>query len=67
LDETTCELVPPIPCPEQTEGKIVLWCGAENNWKEAPAYPIDGYRYKFDFFNWQWVQFIDQHPKPQEI
>jgi len=53
LDETTCTMVPPIPRPEPVEGKIVFWCGAENNWKEAPARP-EG-EYKFDFLAWAWV------------
>jgi hypothetical protein len=53
LDEATCTMVPPIPRPEPVEGKIVFWCGAENNWKEAPARP-EG-EYKFDFLAWAWV------------
>jgi hypothetical protein len=55
LDETTCLMVPPIPRPEPIEGKLVFWCGADNNWKEAPARPVDENQYKFDFFAWQWV------------
>ena len=53
LDEATCTMQPPIPQPEPVEGKIVLWCGADANWKEAPARP-EG-EYKFDFFAWDWV------------
>jgi len=53
LDEATCTMVPPIPRPDPVKGKIVLWCGADNNWKEAPARP-EG-QYKFDFFAWEWV------------
>jgi len=53
LDEATCTMVPPIPRPVSVEGKIMFWCGADNNWKEAPARP-EG-QYKFDFFAWDWV------------
>ncbi len=53
LDETTCMMVPPIPRPTEIEGVLVMWCGADNNWKEVPARP-EG-EYKFDFFAWNWV------------
>lgn len=53
LDEATCEMIPPIPRPAPVEGKIVFWCGADANWKEAPA-RSEG-EYKFDFFAWDWV------------
>ena len=58
LDEATCLMVPPIPRPEADQAKLdqrifTFWCGAENNWKDAPACP-EG-EYKFDFFAWQWV------------
>lgn len=56
FNEAKCIYEPPIPRPDPVEGKIVFWCGAENNWKEAPAYPQDGKQYKFDFFAWTWVQ-----------
>jgi hypothetical protein len=56
FNEATCEYDPPIPRPDPVEGKIVFWCGAENNWKDAPAYPQDGKQYKFDFFAWAWVE-----------
>ena len=59
LDEATCMMVPPIPRPEPVEGKLVMWCGADNNWKEAPTYPVDNNQYKFDFLAWQWVQVIN--------
>ena len=55
LDEATCVMVPPIPRPAPIEGVLVMWCGADNNWKEAPAYPVDDSRYKFDFIAWAWV------------
>jgi hypothetical protein len=53
LDEVTCTMQPPIPRPDFVQGKLVFWCGADANWKEAPARP-DG-NYKFDFLAWQWV------------
>ena len=53
LDEATCTMQPPIPRPDLIEGKIVFWCGADSNWKEAPARPEGNY--KFDFFAWNWV------------
>lgn len=59
LDETTCEMVPPVPRPAPTAGVFVLWCGAENNWKQVPARPVDDNYYTFDFLAWQWVQVVD--------
>ena len=59
LDEATCAMKPPIPRPEQVEGVLVFWCGADNNWKEAPARPVDDNQYKFDFLAWQWVQVVN--------
>jgi len=59
LDEATCVMVPPIPRPTPVEGVTMLWCGADNNWKEAPARPVDNNQYKFDFFAWQWVQIVN--------
>jgi len=59
FDEATCEMVPPIPRPEPIEGKLVMWCGADNNWKEASARPVDDNQYKFDFLAWQWVQVVN--------
>jgi hypothetical protein len=53
LDEDICVMVPPIPCPEPIEGVNVFWCGADNNWKEAPARPEGDYN--FDFIAWAWV------------
>ena len=53
FNEETIEYEPPIPRPDPIKGKIVLWCGADNNWKETPARP-EG-EYKFDFFAWNWV------------
>ena len=55
LDEATCVMVPPIPRPAAVEGVLVFWCGADANWKEAPAKPVDENQYKFDFFAWVWV------------
>lgn len=59
LDEATCTMVPPIPRPAPVEGVLVFWCGADNNWKEAPARPVDDNQYKFDFIAWQWVQVVN--------
>jgi hypothetical protein len=53
LDEATCKMVPPIPRPAPVEGVLVFWCGADANWKEAPARP-EG-EYKFNFITWAWV------------
>ena len=53
LDEATCTMQPPIPRPDPVEGKLVFWCGADANWKEAPARPEGDY--KFDFIAWTWV------------
>lgn len=55
LDETTCTMQPPIPRPAPVEGVLIMWCGADNNWKEVPARPVDDNQYKFDFFVWNWV------------
>lgn len=55
FNEATCEYDPPIPRPDPVPGKIVFWCGADNAWKDAPAYPQDGKAYKFDFFAWSWI------------
>lgn len=55
FNEDTCQYDPPIPRPDPVEGTIVFWCGADNNWKEAPAYPSDNGQYKFDFLAWTWV------------
>ena len=63
LDEATCLMVPPIPRPDPIDGLDVRWCGAENNWKEVPARPVDEYQYKFDFFAWNWVKVeVDSSP-----
>jgi hypothetical protein len=59
FDEVICTMVPPIPRPEPVEGKLVMWCGADANWKEAPARPVDDNQYKFDFLAWQWVQVVN--------
>jgi len=56
LDEATCTMQPPIPRPERIEGVNTFWCGADNNWKQAPLRPVDNNQHKFDFFAWQWVQ-----------
>lgn len=60
FDETTNAMIPPIPRPavDQTKknaGIMTFWCGADANWKDTPARPVDENQYKFDFFAWQWV------------
>ena len=60
FNEDTCQYDPPIPRPDPVEGKIVVWCGADNNWKETPPYPQDDKKYKFDFLAWSWVEVPDQ-------
>jgi hypothetical protein len=63
LDEATCTMIPPIPKPAPVEGKIIFWCGAENNWKEAPPKPVDEHPYKFDFLAWVWIKIeVDSNP-----
>jgi hypothetical protein len=59
FDEVTCKMIPPIPYPAEVEGVQIAWCGADNNWKEAPAYPVDDNQYKFDFSTWQWVPLVN--------
>jgi len=54
LDETICEMVPPVPRPELSEGGFLYWCGADNNWKETPARPEGNC--KFDYLAWQWIE-----------
>lgn len=56
FDEATCSYIPPIPRPDPVPGTIAFWCGAENNWKQAPEYPSDGKQYQFDFLDWQWEE-----------
>ena len=68
LDEATCKMQPPIPRPDPDQTKLdakifTYWCGAENNWKDTPAQPIDEYQYKFDFIAWNWVKVeVDSSP-----
>ena len=59
FDEATCKMQPPIPRPEPVDGLDIRWCGADNNWKEVPDYPVDDNQYKFDFLAWQWVQVVN--------
>lgn len=67
FNEETLKYEPPIPRPEIDQTKIdagikTVWCGAENNWKDTPAKPVDDNQYTFDFFAWQWVQVVDSTP-----
>lgn len=64
LDEATCTMQPPIPrpAPDQTKldaGILTMWCGADANWKDTPARPVDDNQYKFDFLAWQWVPLVN--------
>lgn len=64
FNEVTCTMAPPIPRPEPDQAKLdagimTFWCGADANWKDTPAKPIDENQYKFDFFAWQWVQVVN--------
>lgn len=52
FDEATCTFVAPTSRPE---GQNYRWCGADNDWKQTPAYPEAGGPYKFDFAQWIWV------------
>jgi len=59
LDEATCTMQPPILRPELDQAKLdakimTFWCGADNNWKDTPARPVDDNQYRFDFLAWQW-------------
>lgn len=61
FNEETCGYDAPFPQPEVDQTKIdagifTLWCGADNNWKDTPAKPVDENQYKFDFSTWQWIQ-----------
>lgn len=49
-------MVAPIPRPTPLEGQDLRWCGADNNWKEAPPKPTDGKLYGFNFLTWEWVE-----------
>jgi len=64
FNEETLVYEPPIPRPEKDQTKIdagimTVWCGADNNWKDTPAKPVDENQYKFDFLAWQWVQVVN--------
>lgn len=64
FDEATCTMVPPIPrpAPDQTKlsaGIFTMWCGADSNWRDTPAKPVDDNQYTFDFLAWQWVQVVN--------
>lgn len=64
FDEATCTVIPPIPRPAPDQAKLsagifTMWCGADSNWKDTPAKPVDGNQYTFDFLAWQWVQIVN--------
>lgn len=67
FNEDTLTYEPPImrPAPDQVKldtGIYTFWCGADNNWKDTPARPVDGTLYAFDYLAWQWVQVVDSTP-----
>lgn len=64
FNEEAIKYEPPIPRPAEDKTKIdagimTFWCGADNNWKDTPAKPVDENQYRFDFFAWQWVQVVN--------
>jgi hypothetical protein len=64
FNEEALKYEPPIPRPEKDQTKIdagilTMWCGADNNWKDTPARPVDDNQYTFDFLAWQWVQVVN--------
>jgi len=64
FDEAICAMQPPIPRPTPDQTKLgagigTFWCGADSNWKDTPAHPVDDNQYKFDFLAWQWVQVVN--------
>lgn len=64
FDEATCKMMPPIPRPDPDQAKLdagilTVWCGADSNWRDTPAKPVDDNQYKFDFLAWQWVQVVN--------
>ena len=64
FDEATCTMKPPIPRPAKNQekedaGVFTFWCGADGDWKDTPAKPVDNNQYNFDFLAWQWVQVVN--------
>ena len=64
FNEETIKYEPPITRPEKNQAKLdagifTVWCGADANWKDTPARPVDENEYTFDFFAWQWVQVVN--------
>ena len=67
FNEETIKYEPPITRPEKNQAKLdagifTVWCGADANWKDTPARPVDENEYTFDFFAWQWIQVVDSTP-----
>ena len=67
FNEETIKYEPPITRPEKNHAKLdagifTVWCGADANWKDTPARPVDENEYTFDFFAWQWIQVVDSTP-----
>lgn len=64
LNEETILYEPPIPRPKPDQTKLdagiyTMWCGADANWKDSPAKPVDNNQYKFNFLTWQWVAVVN--------
>ena len=64
FNEEAIKYEPPIPRPAIDETKVAagimtFWCGADNNWKDTPAKPVDENQYKFDYLAWQWVAVVN--------
>ena len=67
FNEETIKYEPPITRPEKNQAKLdagifTVWCGADANWKDTPARPVDENEYTFDFFAWQWIHVVDSTP-----
>jgi hypothetical protein len=67
FNEETLTYEPPIPRPATDQTKLdagirTFWCGADNNWKDTPARPVDDNQYTFDFLAWQWIQVVNLDP-----
>ena len=64
FNEETLQYYSPIPRPATDQTKLdagiyTFWCGADANWKDSPAKPVDDNQYKFDFLAWQWVAVVN--------
>jgi hypothetical protein len=72
LNEELMQHEPPIPRPAADQAKLdagiyTLWCGADNNWKDAPVKPVNEAEYTFDFYAWTWVTYASLIPRPRPV